>query len=359
MGPAFLLLAMGCLGQADKGINPATAAAKARQDLVRTVEIRFTRTDVEQPGSRSAVLPAGFASVTAKGVPQEETSSTSKNRVVLDGRKMRFECNHPMWNMSTGKLEPSPRVAVDNEALGKLFFSTGVAGDGKPMGRIHPPADRMELSEATLNPILFTFRGGDRDICPYPLGAFKRTGVSVPFGADPCEEYSQVRGQSTVAVWLDPAMDYVVRRLTKHKGNQLLHQMDCQYRKEEKWGWICASWTIQEYGPDGNLLRTERVEVTDARFGAAIPAGEFDLTFPAGAHLYDAMANKYYQVADNGDLAETNARWEPMGNALVPQPDNSFVERHKFLLAALAALAGVLLLVAFRKYSARRSAPQN
>lgn len=359
MSPALLLLVTASVGQTEKSVDPS-AAARVRQELVRTLDVRFTRTEVEQAGSRSAALPAGLASVVAKGVPKEETTSESRNRVLLCGRKMRFENNHPTWNMVTGKLEPGPRIAVDNGAVGKLFFSKGIGGDGKPMGRMHNSSDRIELNDPVLNPILFTYRGTDRDICPFPLGGFKRTGAVLPFGDDACDEYTQVRGEVVMTVWLDPAMDYVVRRFTQRKGDHLLHQMDCQYRKDEAWGWVCASWTIHEYGREGNLLRAARMEVTSYRFGGEPAASEFDLTFPPGARLYDMLANKYYTVADDGNMAETNARWEPTGQPPIPQPGRNFAERHKYLLTALTvAVAGALAFLFLRRFSARRSAPSN
>ena len=147
--------------------------------------LEFKQTDVEQRGSRSDQLEAAMrdSRKLTKTVPEKETISESKNRIVFDGAKMRFENNHPMWSMEDGRLWPCPRVEVSDGETGKYLHPLGLGTDNTPQGRIHGAANRWEFRMALLNPIFFAFRGIDREVCPYPMGIFKPTGASVPIGA--------------------------------------------------------------------------------------------------------------------------------------------------------------------------------
>ena len=224
------------LGQAEKGVDPAVAAARARQEFAKTVVLEFKQTDVEQPGGRSGELDAEMRKARGhtKTVPEKETVSESKNRMVLDGAKMRIENNHPMWSMVDGKLWPCPRVEVTDGETGKHLYSLGLGTDDKPKGRVHGAADLMEFRQARLNPIFFAFRGIDPEVCPYPMAVFKPTGASVPIGLSVCKEYVVNRGDAVITAWFDPGADYAIRRFTETlKGR--LRRVHCPNGLTQLW----------------------------------------------------------------------------------------------------------------------------
>jgi outer membrane lipoprotein-sorting protein len=361
--PLILTIAFAAfdLGQADKGVDPAVAAARARQKAAKTVVLEFKQTEIEQPGNRSAGLIALQRDELAKIVPENETVSESKNRVVFDGVKMRFENNHPMWSLVDGKLRPSPRVEVDDGEMGKSLFPLGFPREDRPRGRVHGSAQRLELKLALLNTIYFAFRGADPERCPYPMPAFKPTGASLPIGDHRCDEYALRRTETEVTAWLDPDADYVVRRLTLLRKGKLLEQHDAQHRRDEKWGWVPTAWTMTEYSMTGDLLRTTRVEVTALRIGEPQPASEFQIKFPPGTFITDLTSNKYYWVEPNESMTEVTPGGQPVptGSVATPQPrgdvplpSDSFVSRHKWLLtgAALGSIAIVLFFFIRRRH---------
>jgi hypothetical protein len=82
--------------------QPAIAAAKKRQQALKTVEFVFSRTDVDMPAMLGPPAPAGKSK---KPIPEKETVVESKgNRLILDGARGRLEDHHPMWNENTGEL---------------------------------------------------------------------------------------------------------------------------------------------------------------------------------------------------------------------------------------------------------------
>jgi hypothetical protein len=363
--PLILMVAMAAfdLGQAEKGVDPAVAAARARQERAKTVVLEFKLTTVDQPGSRSGQLDAVMrqAAGLTKTVPEKETTSESKNRMVLDGAKMRIEINHPMWSLAEGKLLPSPRVEVCDGEAGKYLYTLGIAGDGKPKGRVHGAADSADFRLTLLNPIYFAFRGTDREVCPYPIGVFKPTGATVPIAGATCNEYVVNRGDMIVTAWFDPGADYTIRRFTETQKGKLRRQIDAEHRRDEKWGWVPAAWTLAEYDMAGDLMWTEQVAVFSLDIGEPQPASEFQIRFPPDTRLFDMRNKKYYRIQPDESMLEISADGKPLGSGAkipqpsgseVPQADESFFSRHKWLLisAATALVVVIVFLFARRRF---------
>src|SRR5690242_4100646 len=87
--------------------DPAVATARARQEAVKTVVVEFRLTETLAPGaiSERSSLPTNPRRV----FPAEETTLTSSNKLIFDGRKVRFEYNHFHWSLTSptaGKFLP-------------------------------------------------------------------------------------------------------------------------------------------------------------------------------------------------------------------------------------------------------------
>jgi hypothetical protein len=345
----LVMVAASCdsvLAQHGKDQDPALAAAQKRAELVKTLRMEFKRTDLEAIGSRSANLRG--PTKPQSPVPDRETTTESVNRVILDGEKMRFENNHPLWH-TKGTLHQTSLIAVSNGIVSKTFRPKGILGDEAPSGMIRSAGDRLDLNEPVLVPVLLCFRGNHGEVCPYPITIAKATGVSLPVNNVPCREYAVTWGNLVVSLWFDPAADYTLRRLAKRKDNKLIHQLDVQYRRDDKWGWLPVSWVMHDYGSGGNLLRTTKVEVVETRVDAPQPADSFELVFPAGTQVFDARSNKEYRVLSNETMREVSSTGEDRGSS-VSQDGDGFLRRHQWLLKSVMLIA----VVAVVSYAARK-----
>src|SRR5262245_28221144 len=79
---------------------PAVAAARARQEAVRTFDVEFKQTEViKHPPRPNGPAPAG------------ETVFESVNRLAIDGQKVRYEDNHPQrLTLEMGKKQSKVSV---------------------------------------------------------------------------------------------------------------------------------------------------------------------------------------------------------------------------------------------------------
>jgi hypothetical protein len=341
-----LLIVSSALAQSGKDGDPAVAAARKRQDFIKSATIEYKRIDVETAGSRTSDISPNLKPLVKNRVPDRQTTSESKNRVLLEGGKIRIEDNHPRWNVSKGLLVPTAVIAVADEETGKILFPSGLSGDQKPAGFLQGAGDRTEFSDACLNPILIHFRGIHPEVCPYPLTTVKPSGISLPIDGSICKEYSVALGKLDVRVWVDPSKEFAVRRLTKAREKQLTHRLDVEYRQDPKWGWLPKSWVIHEYSTSGGLLRTTRIEVLDLRVGEPVDTSQFELQFPAETFVYDRRVNKFYNVQANGTMKEEIREKSP--GQVAAQDTDGFVQSNKWLLFCLLAivfLTGLVLIL--------------
>src|SRR6266446_10566853 len=102
------------------------------------------------------------------------------------------------------------------------------------MGIIRQAADRSDLDEPILLPILITYRGTRLEICPYAVPSMRPTGVWLPIDGHQCKEYMRNRGGLTDSCWFEESKEWTLRRLAVHKNGKLIRQVDVQYRMDEQ-----------------------------------------------------------------------------------------------------------------------------
>src|SRR4051812_41729770 len=95
-------LAAGGVGPLPTRDEGPVAAARARQERVKTLVVRFRQTDVIPRGGWSLRNPGTYKK---RGpVPAEEQVITAVNRLVIDGSKGRYEHNHSPWRLVGSSL---------------------------------------------------------------------------------------------------------------------------------------------------------------------------------------------------------------------------------------------------------------
>jgi hypothetical protein len=347
---AFLLTGLGRASQPVPADTPAVAAARARQEAVKTLSIRFQRTEVVAKGSKSEMAPPSFRPTNP--VPASEITIESINRLVIDGKQYRYEDNHSDQLLPAGTLLRLRRIGVSNGTVAKSFFSNDSNKAGTPSGSIEENAAHSPLKCYLLTPITLTFRGLDPAFCAYPVSEMQPSGVTLPIDGAPCQEYVvKYLDNGTISFWLDPGQDYVIRRTRLQRPKQPVVQNDIHYRRDETGGWVPTSWICCHYSPAGTLLTTEKVDVLDLRINEPQPAEQFDVSFPERSLVYDRRVHKEYRIQADGSMREVAPGGEELPGVAAPSSD-SWYRRHLWLLIGL----GAAILLWIVQYTLRRRA---
>ncbi len=334
---AFLILAfLAPLLRGQPALSPGAAAAKKRQEAVKTLKVVFKRTEVEGAGSASANAPRGLKPSTP--VPARETTIESENRLFLDGDKVRYEDNHPLWEISTGKLRKMDSVYAFDGTLAKLLHP--YSNHGGPLGSIEKAAYQEKVKSYELTPLTVTFRGLNPAICPDALADAKPSGVTLPINGESCQEYVLARSSLVISLWMDPTKDYVIRRISKQRNGKIVEQHDITYQRNALVGWVPESWARHFYLPEGGLQRTGKMKVLEMELNTAQPHQQFDLQFPPGTWVFDQRTMKDYRVQPDGSMSEVVPERKESAVGI----DEPWYRRNVWLLCVLGAAT---LLAAF------------
>jgi hypothetical protein len=288
-------------------------------------------------------------------VPDHEISSESINRLIIDGDKVRFENNHPMWYTTEGHLVDTTCVYVFNGSTSKTCY-WGMLKDGSAEGIIEPERTAGTMKSFVLFPFIATFRGLDASLSAFPYPNMKPAGVVIPINGETCREYViNLANNSSVSCFLDPKKDFVISRCRELWSGHVQRQHDIQYRQDPICGWIPSSWVCHEYSPTGELLITTKVEILDLRLNETQSANQYDMEFPPGCHLFDKTNGyqdfrgfKEYRVQADGSLLEIGPDGKPLSISL-PQLGGAWLWRNKWLLGSLGVVLACFLLLYLRR----------
>lgn len=346
---ATLLVALGTghlpylPGQVVGEHSPARKAAKARQKAVKTLEVKFRKTETIARGAVTALTPP-LPFKPKHPIPEQETTLQSINRLVIDGEKLRYENNHPTFILPDVRPTEKRMVCLFNGTRAKLYFPKLIPGRGLMQGVIlrHPRIDFVLAVE--LEPLTLAFRPFSPSFSADLLPRMKPSGVALPIEGALCQEYLFGPPQGfRRSYWLDPAKDHLPRRIRIQSAGRLADQIEVRYRRQDGRDWIPAAWVRTQYSTEGAVLSTTRFEVLELRVNAEQPPELFDVRFPEGIEVYDQRDDKSYRIQSDGSMRELSRKGQLLPRS-VPQPDDSWYQRNRGLLVVAGIL--VILLVA-------------
>ncbi|HXG09833.1 MAG TPA: hypothetical protein VNK04_08600 [Gemmataceae bacterium] len=350
----LILIASDVAGHPGAEDAPGIAAARVRQESVKTVDIKLKLTEVYARGGVSEAEPPGPYKPKV-AVPDKETTLESVNRLVLAGTKIRFEENRPSFRLPDGELIHRSRLSVSNGSRAKGFYPKSFFGNrDHGTGVILKDARQDDVRSYILTPLTMTFRGLDPAISPYPVNMMKPTGLTLPIEGVKYEEYSyKLSDKWTITCWLNPDQDYVIRRIRLLANNSLSEQFDIQYHRDENVGWVPDSWVRNKYAPNGAVLVTSKVNILEMRFNAPQPDELFDIQFPTGSEVIDHRDGKLYKVQPDGTMRELSRDELIPGGAMIPRSDElpkyPWYRRNIPLLTGLGVVFIILTYVLIRR----------
>jgi hypothetical protein len=329
--------------------DPAVAAARKRQEAIKSFDIEFKRTEV---------IPKGWFTKEPKGAlpgprPEKDVTLESVNRIVGDLEKMRIESNHPREGIL--QFVNSNFVLVCDGSSETLLFPKGVTPNSGAFAAIDSQkTDRSAINMAPIDPLLLFFRGLDRDLHSIPIFELQATGRNLSIDGDTCEEYEHRRQNSLTSFWLDPAKGYLVRKMIfRTRNGQISSQWNINYVKDDRFGWLPDSWILTNYR-DGEVRLKTNVKLTAVHLNVPQSAELFVLQFPEGTLVMDERSRKQFRANADGTLSEVSlADQKPKDPP--PQRPQSWFARNRWLNFSIAmALLIVLFIVRFRRRPAKR-----
>jgi hypothetical protein len=328
------------------GPDPATTAAENRQRSFKSVTVNFKLVERMSAGAVSKGDPMYKGST--KIVPAKETLLESENIIAVDGNRVRIERNHPVFHAPTGQLTPHRMEAYFNGEVAKVYYPNGVNNEGKGAGVIEQAARQEMTRESKFLPIMMFIRGADDACSPYPFPKFRPTGARLIVSGANCLEYVfELAPGGQVRAWLDPAEEYIIRRLQHQRAEKLTRQTDISYRKDPSLGRLIESWVATSYFDDGTVSSSVEGRVKEIRTNEQYKDGYFDVTFAENTEVFDQRNRKYYRVKSDGSMREVSQTGEELSSSEY-QPGTPWHRRNRWLLIAcaivLVALVSAILL---------------
>lgn len=280
-----------------------TAKAKARQDAVKSFEVKFKQTEVVAAGGVSELVGTGTPFSPKGAVPAKEATLVSENRLVVSGSHFRYEDEHPTWYVPHGVLHQRRRVLVANGSVAKSFFPKGIIGDGRVAGVIEQQGWHSWGNSRLFSPIMMALRGVESTLSACDLRLLKAVGGTLPIGEVTCTRFDLGADPATRRTyWMDG--EGLLRRYREEKNNKLVSQIDVRYESRAGIETFPTAWSITDHSADGRAKTSTTVEVVEARVNPRVDASEFEVTFPEGSLVYDRKTKKDYRVRADGRMVE-------------------------------------------------------
>jgi hypothetical protein len=327
--------------------DPAVAAARKRQEAIKSFDIEFKRTEV---------IPQGWFTKEPKGAlpgprPEKDVTLESVNRVVVDGKKFRFEDNHPIRGIL--EFASSRLVCSFDGTFEKGWFHHGTRNQSVPTGWIKIGTREGILSEAAMRPIWLSVAIPYSEVLPYNITSWKPTGATRVIDNTKDLEYEIRRSRGATRFYLDPSKDSAICRIENEVEGAIQDGWDIKNRRVEPVGWLPDSWVYTSY-ENGQLRRSSNVQITRIRLNEPMQADLFDVQFPEGTHVFDARDRKDYRANADGTLREVSLLDEKQAE-IRPERRLSWFARNRWLNFGIAmTLLIVLLIIRFRRRPARR-----
>ena len=326
----------------------ALTAARKRQEKFRMLEVRFKRTDDVRKGALSAMI--GASETKQPALPATDSRIESVNRVVLDGKRFRYESRHPVFNIESGTWAKVHDVNATNGKIAKTIHDNGPGV--RPTGRIEGVPRCHRADDVILSPLACFYRWADPMLCAYPIMRFKPTGEKQSVAGKECLVYSFTRGTFAVKAMIDPALDHLARRVQSWRNGKLDIQTDISYGPVGGFAVFPRAWTISFMNPDGRLRESRNLAVLEVRVPEAVPDAEFEIEFPPNTLYHDRRDAVTYEISKDG---------KPVPSRLSPGTaegsQGSVWERSALWIALAGCLISALLyvLISWRMKQARTS----
>jgi hypothetical protein len=319
----LLLSSEAVQGQSETTSDPFLEAARKREAKVKVVDVTFTMKEILLKNSATPMaelLPAfGKAATTLP----EDLVIESTNRFVIQNTMMRFEGNHPLWHLASGKPLPDQRITVSNSQSSRSYYPKGRGKDAQVSGAIKNDLVNTSMDNYYLIPLSVAFRGLNRNLTPHSVQLFVKSSARQRVDGNECFEYTYLAGKhNRMSYLVDPKLDHNVVRIIYVRQGKIFCQIDIKYGRNPICEWMPESWVEHSYSATGKTERRTEVRVASCKFNETLPEDQFELVFPAGTRVYNSADAKYYMTESGGGLRLLSSSGEELTPTISQQGDS-------------------------------------
>jgi hypothetical protein len=285
----YLLCGTNCIW-AQATLGELRDAWKRRQDSVKSLIIAWDSERTQMQGSLSAQWPERMARRWGRGdFPPQDTTIPQKFLLIVDGERSRFHVEMAGWNLSTfefGRIDST--WIFDGERCVDL---TEFPDRDPPSPRevfIRRADDQLTFQMAEVDPVGWFFWGLSAARGALDGDTLRLTDEHVIIDGHDCLQLHGDENGIGYIYWVDPASDFVVRRVESSNPNSKMRTTcNVRYREQPPGHWQPEGWTW-ETTYLGALLRREKTTVTRLVVNPRIERSTFDTTNAAEATATDS-----------------------------------------------------------------------
>lgn len=325
--------------------NDFITAAMRRESAFSQFEIRIDTEEEHRPGSTDTFVRPDTAPAKAGTQPSKTVRFATQTDVLIAGHKIRLSEAGRIWNASARDFVPHQyRITNDGNSLRSLSLNDP-QDTKKGYGIIEYP-NQAPYRRQSLQPILFSFRGGESRLSGVRAVQFKPTGRQVSYNGRSLPEWERREGSNSLSVLVDPQQDWAACKLIQGRGAKIDMTIDIENVKDEPSGmWYPKRWVIQNYRhSDGQLLSILKSELMSMNLTIKSRDSDFELNFPEGLYVSNNITRTQYRAERNGGLTPITTDGEEL-----PVSHNGKV----ILIIVLGILVFFALVIGYLRYSIR------
>lgn len=274
-------------------------AGQRRQERVKSLHFIWSQRITDAKGSHTlprAIDPSGTV------VPPRDVTYDMRPELFIDGEKMRYAHEDPQWSKDEQAFIHCSYSATFDGKLLKMLYERGAPDKPYPCGTIRAAEKHFSVNEIYLYPLLMTFRAADPKVRPFDISQMSFSGKQMRIQGHACPEIQlqYPAGTGENHLWVDPSRDFVVPRYVVTSKGKVVYQIDVDYIADQQAGWLPSGWNIVIQFPNGGMRSAIRSKVIESEINSPIPADQFDITFPLGAHVENFVTGDTYIIKKDG-----------------------------------------------------------
>jgi hypothetical protein len=361
-----LLLCHQVLGQAPHTKEAIAKTWKVTQDRIATARFEWTERQTDAAGSLSFMLRLRNPKL-EDVIPPKDTTFTKTCSLFFDTEAIRYSYKGAEWSHKVKRYEPMSYNSTSKGIVSKLYWEPSPHDENWwPQGRIAAKRENLDVSLASLQPILMTFRGMTPDMRAFDIETFTLTGNSAIIRGHECFALKQKLHDSETQLWVDPTRSYSIVRYLVFSRGVIQQKVDVRFELGELGMWIPTQWETIINLPDGNLRNSVETRLVKYELNSKIEKNEFELEFPPGTRVRDGIQMLDYIIRPDGSgkreipRADIGATYEKMlstepGKAR-DRPNTESPGRLNWLaiLGILTGLGCLILLVGRGRFQRRK-----
>lgn len=326
----------------------------------RVQSFRFAWTENEFCPKGSLISAADVATILGKPgneIPPADAAFQTECSVAVDGDRFRYAAKGARPQLPDGDLAPRDYVSAFD---GKVWRDLCGPIPTRSCAQGSIASTSVDEDLLTLKPIIWAYRFQT----PKASIQLDKYRVIAPAGSalEKLVVLQEDISSSNVitTLWLDPARDFLVTRCTmepRRRGR--LTKIDISYVRSDGNNppdWVPSEWRIV-CESNQRLLMSLTARATEHAINPRIDADQFNIVFPPGAIVQDAIANTTYIVRENGKNRAVlpSERTTGYDELLATEPGPSRRVLRPWLIAAnVGIIALLVILIALRRRAARK-----